>query len=286
MCECNGHTPTCNSKTGECSQCQDFTQGWKCDRCLDGYYGNPLLGSEIGCRPCRCPDTIASGHSYANECLLDPKANDVICLCDQGYAGAKCDVCADNYFGNPDRPGGVCQQCDCSNNVDLNQPGNCDPKSGQCLQCLYDTEGDHCEFCRDGFYGNALEQNCRPCDCNVLGTNQTVQHCDRFTGQCPCLANVRGQYCEDCIENHWKIASGEGCEACNCDPVGSMSEQCNPVSWRGWKDRGEVPELMRIIFGFSTMDNVPVSKDSADANVTSVSLTSGVIQTFTVMVSA
>ncbi|XP_065087000.1 laminin subunit beta-1 isoform X1 [Ochlerotatus camptorhynchus] len=228
MCECNGHTPTCNSKTGECVQCQDFTYGWRCDRCLEGYYGNPLLGSEIGCRPCRCPDTIASGHSYANECVLDPKANDVICLCDQGYAGAKCDVCADNYYGNPERPGGICQPCDCSNNVDLNQQGNCDPKSGQCVQCLYDTEGDHCEFCRDGYYGNALEQDCRSCDCNVLGTNQTVQHCDRFTGQCPCLANVRGQYCDECIENHWKIASGEGCEACNCDSVGSVNEQCNP----------------------------------------------------------
>ena len=30
-----------------------------------------------------------------------------------------------------------------------------------------------------------------------------------------------------CKENHWKIASGEGCEHCNCDPVGSESESCN-----------------------------------------------------------
>ena len=30
-----------------------------------------------------------------------------------------------------------------------------------------------------------------------------------------------------CKENHWKIASGEGCEACDCDPVGSTSEACN-----------------------------------------------------------
>ena len=30
-----------------------------------------------------------------------------------------------------------------------------------------------------------------------------------------------------CKENHWKIASGEGCEACDCDPVGSTSESCN-----------------------------------------------------------
>ncbi|XP_058129242.1 laminin subunit beta-1 [Anopheles ziemanni] len=228
ICECNGHTPTCNSKTGECIQCQDFTQGWKCDRCVDGYYGNPLLGSSIGCRPCRCPDTIASGHSYANECYLHPSTNDVICSCNEGYSGARCDVCADNYYGNPEKPGGLCQPCDCSNNVDSKRPGNCDAKTGQCLQCLYNTEGDHCEYCRDGYYGDALRQDCQACDCNLLGTNQTVQHCDRYTGQCPCLQNVKGQYCDECIENHWKIASGEGCEACDCDPVGALSEQCNP----------------------------------------------------------
>ena len=66
------------------------------------------------------------------------------------------------------------------------------------------------------------------CECDVLGTNGTVQFCDRYTGQCPCLKNVIGTRCDECIENHWKIASGQGCEACDCDRVGSNSEQCNP----------------------------------------------------------
>ena len=44
--------------------------------------------------------------------------------------------------------------------------------------------------------------------------------CDRETGKCNCLPNVVGDYCSECKENHWKIASGEGCEACDCDPVG------------------------------------------------------------------
>ena len=30
-----------------------------------------------------------------------------------------------------------------------------------------------------------------------------------------------------CIADHWKIASGEGCEPCNCDPVGSKNLTCN-----------------------------------------------------------
>lgn len=160
-CNCNGHAATCNPKTGECNQCQDFTTGYNCDRCLEGYYGDPLLGSDIGCRPCRCPDTIASGHSHASHCALISSSNDVICYCEPGYAGAKCDTCDDNYFGNPDKPGGSCQQCNCNNNIDLGRSGNCDAKTGSCLQCLYDTDGGNCEFCRDGFYGDALRQDCR-----------------------------------------------------------------------------------------------------------------------------
>lgn len=228
MCECNGHSQNCDPRTGECIDCQDSTAGYNCDRCIESFYGNPLLGSEIGCRACRCPDTAASGHSHADHCQLDPRSNDMICYCREGYSGARCDVCSENYFGNPETPGGTCEKCECSNNVDPSRRGNCDLHSGKCLQCLYETTGDHCEYCRDGFHGNALVQDCRECDCDVLGTNSTIKHCDRYTGQCPCLKNVEGIRCDQCIANHWKIASGEGCEHCNCDPIGSESDQCNP----------------------------------------------------------
>ena len=30
-----------------------------------------------------------------------------------------------------------------------------------------------------------------------------------------------------CIEDHWKIASGTGCEPCACDPIGSLNLTCN-----------------------------------------------------------
>ena len=51
--------------------------------------------------------------------------------------------------------------------------------------------------------------------------------CDRVTGECNCLPNVVGFYCSECVENHWKIASGEGCEDCQCDPIGSTAQSCN-----------------------------------------------------------
>ncbi|KAJ8947116.1 hypothetical protein NQ318_002476 [Aromia moschata] len=51
--------------------------------------------------------------------------------------------------------------------------------------------------------------------------------CDPNSGQCHCLPNVSGLRCDACIENYWKIASGEGCEPCACDLTGSISPQCN-----------------------------------------------------------
>ena len=66
--------------------------------------------------------------------------------------------------------------------------------------------------------------------CNILGTDRDGGNCDERTGQCPCLPNVAGRNCDKCAANHWKIASGLGCEHCRCDPDGSLSDQCNAVS--------------------------------------------------------
>ncbi|EDW76145.1 uncharacterized protein Dwil_GK14820 [Drosophila willistoni] len=229
VCECNGHAAQCDPVTGQCIQCQDSTAGYACDTCLDGYYGDPLLGSVIGCRPCRCPDTVASGLAHADGCSLDTRDNNMLCHCQEGYAGSRCEICADNFYGQPEN-GGTCSKCECSNNIDPYDTGNCDRQTGACLKCLYQTTGDHCELCRDGFFGDALQQNCQQCECDFLGTNNTLAHCDRHTGQCPCLPNVQGLRCDQCEVNHWKIASGEGCELCNCDPIGAVQEQCNPYT--------------------------------------------------------
>ncbi|XP_059469528.1 laminin subunit beta-1 isoform X2 [Neocloeon triangulifer] len=226
-CECHGHADVCDSRTGACTACRDSTQGHHCDRCIEGYYGDPRIGYDIQCRPCPCPGTVESGHSYASICALDPLTQDVVCECEHGYAGPRCDICADNYYGNPDEPGGTCQLCECNGNIDVSIPGNCDGRTGECQQCLFNTEGFSCDVCKANYYGDAINKLCTECICNILGTDKAVGECDRSTGQCPCLPNVVGLSCDQCAENHWKIASGEGCEACDCDPVGSTSDQCN-----------------------------------------------------------
>ncbi|XP_035719159.1 laminin subunit beta-1-like isoform X1 [Vespa mandarinia] len=227
-CQCHGHADNCDSRTGACINCRDSTTGHNCDRCIETFYGDPRIGVDIPCRPCPCPGTLDSGHSYADSCSLDSVTQDVICECYEGYGGPRCEKCAENYFGNPEVPGGNCELCECNNNSDLSQPGNCDPHSGHCLQCLYNTDGPNCQICKPGFYGDALKQDCKECNCDFLGSDRSIGPCDHRTGQCPCLPHVIGQRCDNCEENHWRIASGQGCDPCECDAVGSVSDKCNP----------------------------------------------------------
>ncbi|KAK2178481.1 hypothetical protein NP493_542g02038 [Ridgeia piscesae] len=226
-CQCNGRADICDNESGQCLYCRDNTGGHHCERCASGYYGDPRPGSRVGCRPCMCPGGVNSGFQHADTCRLDTRTNQAICDCRPGYTGPNCNRCANNYFGNPLVPGGTCQACECNNNIDPASPGNCDATTGRCLQCIYNTEGFNCERCSAGYYGDARDQNCQACVCNLLGTDRNAGPCDPRTGQCACLPNVIGLRCDSCAPNFWKIASGEGCESCNCDPRGALSTQCN-----------------------------------------------------------
>ncbi|XP_060698913.1 laminin subunit beta-1a [Hemiscyllium ocellatum] len=232
-CQCNGHTDLCDLESGECLGCKGHTSGHNCDSCMSGYYGNPILGSGDHCRPCPCPDGPDSGRQFASGCYQDPSSQNIVCLCQDGYTGARCDECASGFYGNPNETRGHCQGCQCSNNIDMTDAESCDKQTGACLKCLYHTEGEHCELCKLGYYGKALQQDCKKCVCNYLGTvkeqctSADECHCNQTTGQCPCLPNVTGLMCDQCAPNTWKLASGTGCELCNCNEIHSRAASCN-----------------------------------------------------------
>ena len=100
-CQCSGRAETCDFKTGACLACRDYTAGQNCERCLDGYYGDPRPGGGVPCRACPCPGGIDSGLQHASSCYLDPTTQDVVCRCDVGYTGSKCERCDEGFFGNP-----------------------------------------------------------------------------------------------------------------------------------------------------------------------------------------
>ncbi|XP_058024139.1 laminin subunit beta-2 [Ahaetulla prasina] len=232
-CQCNGRSEECESRTGSCLNCRGHTEGDRCERCVSGYYGNPALSLGGQCRPCPCPEAPGSGRNFAVTCHQDNPSGTVRCSCLGGYTGPRCDECAPGYYGNPWQARGRCQPCACNNNIDLADPKSCDRRTGQCLRCLYHTEGDQCQHCQRGYYGDATRHTCRRCSCNYLGTVQSKCssedqcQCDWYSGQCQCLPNVQGQNCDRCAPNFWNLTSGQGCQPCDCHSYYSLSPACN-----------------------------------------------------------
>ncbi|TMS16035.1 Laminin subunit beta-1, partial [Larimichthys crocea] len=231
-CQCNGHADLCDPHTGECRDCRDYTTGHFCERCVDGFFGNPVLGSGEHCRPCPCPSNPGSNHFNGLSCQEDHTSNQIICNCKEGYAGSRCDKCAPGYYGNPEQPGGQCLPCECHGNIDAQDPESCDPRTGECLKCLHHTDGPSCAECQHGYYGNALAKNCRRCTCVTAGTIHSACsdgqcHCDRQTGACACRENVTGHNCDQCAPNHWNYGQDGGCEPCGCNLEHAMGTHCN-----------------------------------------------------------
>ncbi|XP_049813403.1 laminin subunit gamma-1-like isoform X2 [Schistocerca nitens] len=228
-CSCNGHAEMCDENTGQCN-CQHNTAGHNCELCAKGFYGNALQGSVFDCMPCPCPN--------GGPCLYN--GSNIVCLeCPAGYTGPRCNICEDGYYGDPDGINGPvmsCQPCECNGNIDFNDTGNCNATTGVCLKCIFNTEGEQCERCSQGFYGNAIASikgNCTPCHCNKLGTLQSLTDdtiCDHLTGQCPCKPHVTGRDCDTCEDGYFNIKSSKVCEVCKCDPTGSVSQICDKDS--------------------------------------------------------
>ncbi|KAL1456196.1 hypothetical protein WDU94_000943, partial [Cyamophila willieti] len=214
--------------SGRCI-CQDNTGGDNCERCARGYYGDSLLGTVGDCKQCPCPNQ--------GPCMQ--LADDsVVCLeCPRGYGGSRCDLCSDGYYGKAE-PGGklVCLPCECNGNVDVNAVGNCNTTTGECIKCIYNTGGQQCDSCLPGFYGEPLapsKGDCKPCLCYTPGTLETENFtpvCEQLTGQCACKPHVVGTNCDQCEVGHFNIRSGQGCQSCNCDPIGSVNRTCDHLT--------------------------------------------------------
>lgn len=97
-CQCNGHS-VCLSNTNICSQpCGNFTHGPHCERCIHGYYGNPLNGGT--CLPCECNNQANQCHAETGRCFCTTK----------GIIGDHCEKCdtQNHYLGDPTVPRGSC----------------------------------------------------------------------------------------------------------------------------------------------------------------------------------
>ncbi|XP_036374359.1 laminin subunit beta-4 [Megalops cyprinoides] len=233
-CQCNGLADLCDPVTGECLNCRDHSTGPNCERCVEGYFGDPVFREP--CEPCLCPDSKESGRYFAWSCSKYPESERVICECEQGHTGARCDVCSPGFYGNLALPGARCEECPCNNNIDPRDGDACDSLTGECLRCLHNTQGPRCQSCKSGYYGDALAQDCKACSCDPRGTEITRCPvgspclCDQVTGQCTCRPGVIGALCDECDDGFWNLGGVAGCQPCDCDPANSLSNQCDKVT--------------------------------------------------------
>ncbi|XP_073344237.1 laminin subunit alpha-1 [Pagrus major] len=224
QCECNDHATECDIN-GVCLGCTHNTTGPHCDQCLPGFYGDATEGTADDCRLCPCPLTEPS-NSFSPTCVLEPSGQVSCDRCQEGYTGTNCERCASGFYGNPQVMGGTCVHCECHGNVNVSEAGHCDIITGECLRCLGNTAGRHCEVCQPGYYGDAVyAKDCQECGCDVRGTVSSV--CDVTTGQCSCTENVTGRTCDRCQTGFFGLQSGRGCEVCGCNQSGSLSKSCD-----------------------------------------------------------
>ena len=94
-CECNGHSNRCNAATGECDSCQDNTDGYSCQDCMQGFYGNATEEAGV-CLSCDCNviGTMLDGNNQPLPC--DTTTGQ--CPCKEGVTGRQCDLCSDDFF--------------------------------------------------------------------------------------------------------------------------------------------------------------------------------------------
>ncbi|KAM4522105.1 laminin subunit alpha-2 isoform 5-T5 [Odontesthes bonariensis] len=258
----NNFSPTCHlGEEGEllCDQCQPGYTGPRCDRCSNGYYGQPSVPGG-SCQPCDCNGNLDL--SIPGSC--DPITGQ--CLrCRQGYGGMDCESCAEGFYGDAitakncqscqchtnGSVSGVCNkesgQCQCLENVVGRQCDKCVPQThgietgGVCVPChcnsfgskSFDCDetgqcrcqpgvgGPKCDRCARGFF-NFQEGGCTPCQCSHVGNN-----CDVNTGQCICPPNTIGERCDRCAPNHWGHDIMAGCKECGCNVIGSVTQTCN-----------------------------------------------------------
>ncbi|XP_070550058.1 multiple epidermal growth factor-like domains protein 8 [Ptychodera flava] len=167
------------------SVCKDVEE---CRLDLDDCHHNATCVNTEGSYLCHCNRGYqGDGHAECNqtcyfECIHGVCSGkpEFECMCDIGWTGP-----------------------DCNTNCGCNNHSTCIFGVGMCDECLHWTQGEFCQFCRPGSFGNATtEEGCRECACNGHG-NATADHCDVYSGVCSCVDNTGGDHCEVCLEGYY-----------------------------------------------------------------------------------
>ena len=206
-------------------------------------------------------------------------------------AGPNCEICRSGFFRPVDRQPtdpSPCVACNC-NPDGISNDGSCVQNVGaggeivgQC-SCKSNVIGLKCDTCRPSFFGLSANNpdGCSPCSCNTDGTFDGVDTCHIDSGQCLCKSNVMGPQCDQCVNGTTDLRASNplGCSVCQCDVVGSLSLDCNPItgvcSCKPGVGGPLCDQCLPGFFGFSASGCQPCSCHSVGSLSTICNATSG-----------
>lgn len=138
--------------------------------CSPGTYGDP--SRNIPCKPCPCPSTSPS-NNFASTCRLGPGGeDDVICDCNRGYTGRRCEACDRGYVGNPLAAGDYCKPAPPPSIC--NEHGTEQAYDNYC-RCKQNVVGPRCDQCAANTF-NLNYYSAGGCtDCFCMGITKECQ---------------------------------------------------------------------------------------------------------------
>lgn len=138
-------------------------------------------------------------------------------MCANNTGGARCQSCADGFYGDPDDDDDAqCQSCPCPE-THRNFAKGCTFSNGRVsCSCRAGYIGDFCDFCAPGYYGSPEQEGggCIDCQCNPHGSVSI--ECDGLSGECMCKDGIIGKRCDQCAQPASILAAG-GCQGMNSE---------------------------------------------------------------------
>nr|XP_023651627.1 agrin-like isoform X4 [Paramormyrops kingsleyae] len=206
----------------------DVVKTGRCDEeCGSGDSGS---GSDSGCDQERCR---MFGGSW------DEDAEDDRCVCDfTCHSVPRSPVCGSdgrNYSSECEFKKTKCEKqmhLQILNQGPCMAPLNSLPSPETSQNCSQTTYGC-CLDKRTAALGVALAGCPSTCHCNPYGSYGST--CDPVSGQCSCKPGVGGLKCDRCKPGFWNFRGiatekSSGCTPCNCDPMGSVRDDCEQMS--------------------------------------------------------
>ncbi|KAI1232065.1 Multiple epidermal growth factor-like domains protein 9, partial [Lamprotornis superbus] len=224
--------------------------GLHCHSCAHGFF--PEQGGQQ-CQPCSCSPAGAT----SDQCDHSGK-----CQCKVGVTALKCDRCSEGYYRFNES---TCEPCQCNNHSQT-----CDSSTGTCLDCQENTEGKHCELCKEGFYQST--HGCQHCPCSIVASTGTchiqpgesIPRCDK------CKPGYTGLNCNQCDKGYYN--SDSICVRCKCN--GNVDPALSPSVCR--PDSGECIGCLYHTTGFHCeLCQEGYSRDSEGTNCTRKEATLG-----------